>query len=96
MAACAPQSMPRILLALALFLTACPPLPPPVPPPGAATCQDFCTHLQKLGCEAAKPTPEGATCETVCLNIQNSGVIRWNLGCRTAALTCADIDKCEP
>jgi hypothetical protein len=86
--------MTRAFLALALFLAACPPTPPPVPPPGAATCADFCAHLSRLGCEAAKPTPEGATCTDVCLNLQTSGVIARDLDCAVRTQSCAAVDAC--
>lgn len=89
--------------ALALLLAGlagCPPKPPTPPTPperdaGAATCSDACTHLAALGCKEGKPTPEGSTCAEVCENVQSSGVISWNLGCRTHIESCAQVDDCE-
>lgn len=91
----------RILFFVALTLTGCPPAPPPDPPPqpeldaGTGTCDSACSKLRALGCEEGKATGEGATCETVCLNVQNSGVISWNLGCRSSITTCAQVDACD-
>lgn len=88
------------LALLLLVLAGCPrPVPPPVPPgpadAAAASCASMCARLADLGCPAAKPTPEGASCEKVCQNVQDSGLILWNLECRTRAPTCAAIDECE-
>lgn len=60
-----------------------------------ASCASACTQLRYLSCEAAEPTGEGATCEEVCETVQKSGVIHWDLGCRSKAKTCEAIDACE-
>ena len=85
--------MKRLLLLLAL-VAGCP-IPPPVPPPGSATCGDVCKRLAELECPAAKPTPNGVSCTAVCENVQASNLIRWNLDCMAAALTCETADRCS-
>ena len=73
-----------------------PPKPPDPPPtPNGATCATACDRLRQLGCPEAKPTPEGGTCEAVCENVQSSGIIAWDLTCRTNAPSCAAVDGCE-
>lgn len=89
-----------VSLSLAL-LAGCPPQPPTPPPQpeldaGDGTCDSACAKLRELGCAEAKPTAEGNTCEQVCLNVQSSGVVSWNLGCRSKIASCAQIDSCEP
>lgn len=93
-----------LLAALMLLALGCHPLPPPapIPPPDPTdpwdsriTCADVCRHEADLGCEAARPTAAGASCVEVCGNVQASGVVRWALGCRARAATCAAIDRCE-
>lgn len=79
---------------LLLLLLGCP-RPTPGPTPPSPTCADVCKNYERLGCEAARPTARGATCAQVCENVQTSGIIRWNLGCRSAATTCAAADTCE-
>lgn len=83
----------RFLIVLALF-TACPhPQPKPTPPPGSE-CMEMCDHLRALGCKTAEPTPEGTTCEQVCRNTQESGIIKIDLKCMTAAPNCDGADSC--
>jgi len=85
-----------LLLGALLVCAACPPPPkPPEPPPGAPTCADYCHHVAELGCEAARPTAKGASCVDVCANVQSSGAVAWDLGCRTKAVTCDEVDRCE-
>jgi hypothetical protein len=85
--------MTRIAL-LVLFVCGCS-IKPPEPPPGSPTCATACQRLVQLNCDGSKPTPEGATCEDVCKNIQESGLISWDLRCRTNAPSCAAVDNCE-
>lgn len=84
--------MKRFLLpfVLSFFFTGC-----PTPQPSSATCATVCANMVKLSCPSAKPTAKGATCEQVCNNVQNSGAIKWDLTCRSKALTCAAADLCE-
>lgn len=80
-----------------ISLLACTPAPDPVEPkptPVDATCRGYCGNARLLNCEAAQPTPGGASCEAVCENATQAGV-RWNLGCRSIALSCEAIDACE-
>ena len=91
-----------LLVALAIVTPGCPlgPAPPPPPPPDPtpypdASCASWCTHAAALHCDAAKTTPHGATCEDVCSNVQKSGVVAWDLKCRTSAKTCESADLCE-
>lgn len=60
-----------------------------------ATCASWCLHALALDCPAAKPTPKGASCVAVCDNVQDSGVVQWNLTCRSTAKSCAAADDCE-
>lgn len=80
-------------------LVACPPPPEPTPEPepdgGAATCASMCQHWAALGCEEAEPSPGGVPCVEVCLNVQGSGVLLWDLECRSRVDRCEDIDECE-
>jgi hypothetical protein len=71
------------------------PVPGPVEPGNDATCETACARLEALGCEAAKPTPGGEECASVCANAQASGIVKWDLGCRTEASTCDAADDCE-
>jgi hypothetical protein len=102
--------MLRYVLLLSLIgCSGCPhnPTPTPVPPtpivdaaavdtgPLPHTCSGYCIHLRALGCPAGAPTPKGVSCEDVCQNLQDSGVVTYDLGCRTSASTCASIDSCE-
>lgn len=87
---------------LGICCQGCPkPTPTPVTPTpvgdaaSPATCLDLCRHGQALGCSWAQPTPSGATCVDVCANAQNSGITSWDLNCRTAAGTCAAVDRCR-
>lgn len=87
--------------------TPIPPTPPYNPPnpyssdsavPDPArqyTCADVCKHGFDLNCPWAQPTPNGATCLDVCNNIQTSGVITWNLACKSTQPSCAAIDACK-
>ena len=94
--------MTRVAL-FALFLLGCPIIPdpvepgpiPPEPRPSGASCTTMCDNMRELHCEAAKPTAGGASCEDVCENVQSSGIISWNLECRSSANTCEDVDNCE-
>jgi len=86
---------------LLLFLTACPPQPPvePDPPPynpdAAAACDTVCEHWRSLGCEEGDDSPGGEPCDAVCTRVQTSGIIEWNLPCRSAIESCDQIDSCE-
>lgn len=96
------------LHAVALFLLAicschrgpCSSVPGPTPramssAAAAAPCAAVCAHMRTLGCAAATPTPKGASCEEVCITVQTSGVVAWDLDCRSKAPTCDAIDACE-
>lgn len=90
--------MKRTLVLLVLVLiSGCPkPVPvPPVPPIDGATCDTACDRLRELGCEAAQPTPAGESCEAVCENVQASGIVKFDLDCRSTAPSCDAIDACE-
>lgn len=74
------------------------PLPLPNPPTsadgsapsdGGATCSSACENIFALGC-ADKPTK----CIDACENVQASGVFAYDVGCMTAATTCAGVDAC--
>ena len=88
---------------LAFFLLGCRFIPepvepgpiPPEPQPSAASCTTACDNMREFHCEAAKPTVGGASCEKVCENVQASGIISWDLVCRTMANSCEDADNCE-
>ncbi len=79
----------------------CPPAPPPVTPDASdaaaapGTCAAVCQNGRRLGCPFAQPTPQGASCEEVCSNVQGTGIATWDLGCRSAASSCAAIDACR-
>lgn len=88
------------LLVAALVLSACTcSTPAAAPPPqkerGPATCPAVCSHLRELGCAGGAPTPAGASCETVCSGVMATKLVSWDLGCRSAALTCAAVEFCE-
>jgi hypothetical protein len=93
------------LLVLAFFaLSGCAPVAPIGPDPDATssapearrgTCAAACANMARLGCEAASPTPEGDSCEDVCKSVQASGIVKFDLGCRATASTCAKVDACE-
>lgn len=89
----------------ALLLVGCPrdPVPPTpdadsgvvVVDAGTATCASWCKHASEMHCNAAKPTPEGASCETVCENLQGSGLVKFDLKCRSVASSCMAAEACE-
>ena len=93
-----------LLVALAVLGTsACMP-PPPEPPPtildaGSVaeepTCRGACDRWRALGCAEAEDTAGGGTCEQVCENVQTSGIIEWDLACRSSVTDCGAIDACE-
>lgn len=70
------------------------PTPDPKPLPEHASCATACERAAELGCKWAAHTAAGASCEDVCLNAQKWQP--WDLACRTAAVTCAAADRCEP
>lgn len=72
-----------------------PPGPPPGPHPQGATCVTACAKLNELGCPEGEPTPDGKSCEAVCENVQASGIISWNLDCRSVITECGQTDSCE-
>lgn len=80
------------LILLALLICSCAAVKPREP---VATCADACARLVMLGCPAGQPTPRGASCEDVCRNVVESGVLAWNLACRSRAASCTAIDRCE-
>ncbi len=86
-------------LFFAVALVACSGTQPPPPTPDAdaaayPSCATVCNHLRALRCPAGNATQEGHSCEDVCQNIQVSGVIKWDLGCRSTVPTCEAIDDC--
>lgn len=84
------------LLLLVLFVAACSAVPAPHPrPEPTVTCVDVCARGVELGCAFALPTEGGASCVEVCENVQSSGIIEWDLACRSAASSCEAIDLCE-
>lgn len=85
------------LLPIFLFsvCVACGPLPGPVDPPAVPTCETACDRARVLNCAYAHPTAAGASCVEVCENVQTSGFLKWDLGCRSVAASCAAIDACE-
>ena len=95
-----------ILTALvALACLGCPPRPvgPPDSQDGgplldpldaAATCGTACEHWRELGCPEGSGSPR-ATCEEVCDNIQRSGILAWDLDCRSRITSCSQLDQCE-
>jgi len=87
--------MMRYLLSIITFLaiTGCP--PEPMNPDPTADCGAMCEHWRSLDCKQAEPSPAGAGCEEICINVQSSGIISWNMACRTAVKACDEIDKCE-
>lgn len=78
---------------LLMALAGCRP-PPPTPLPGA-TCADMCRHLAELRCPGAGQTPEGSTCVEVCTSILETGLVTFDLACRSSAASCAAADRCE-
>ena len=90
------MTMRALFLLIPLLAAGCP-FPGPVNPTpiDGATCADVCAHMAELGCPSAQPTPAGVGCEEVCESVQASGIVKWDLGCRAAALTCGEADVCE-
>lgn len=87
-----------------LMINSCtlPPLPEPVEPEPIeplpdtnVTCEGVCIRAEALGCKWSVPTPHGTTCKMMCEQIQNSGIILWDLECRSTAKTCREMDACE-
>jgi hypothetical protein len=58
-------------------------------------CRSACARLRELHCPAAEDTVGGATCEQVCINVQESGFIAWDLECRSVAVSCDMVERCE-
>lgn len=82
-----------LVLMLAAAMAGCRP-PPPKPLPGA-TCGDVCRRLAELRCPGAGQTAEGATCIEVCESIIDSGLVPFDLACRSTAPSCEAMDRCE-
>lgn len=59
------------------------------------TCADACQRASQLGCSAAEPTPKGASCLEVCVNVMQSGVVTFNLACKSKATSCPAYDRCQ-
>jgi hypothetical protein len=85
---------------------ATPPAPPapPTPPqtvdaasptPSVYTCTTVCTNLKNRKCKGANKTVKGSACVDVCQNVQDSGILTWDLKCRSTQTTCAAIDACN-
>jgi hypothetical protein len=67
----------------------------PDPEQSAFDCASACARLRELGCPEAENTAGGATCEQVCDNVQSSGIVSWDLACRSRAPSCPAVDLCE-
>ncbi len=72
-----------------------PPQPPKPEPVEGATCASACDRFRELGCPEGEDTAGGGTCEEVCQNVQDSGIIEWDLECRTGVDACDQVDSCE-
>lgn len=59
------------------------------------TCTTVCTNLKNRKCPGANKTVKGSTCVDVCTNTQASGIVSWDLKCRSTKTTCAAIDACQ-
>jgi hypothetical protein len=76
------------------------PTPSPTPTVDASsnagyTCTSVCTNLKNRKCPGANKTVKGSTCVDVCQNTQDSGIVTWDLKCRSTQTTCAAIDACQ-
>ena len=76
------------------------PAPAPTPTVDASsnagyTCTTVCTNLKNRKCPGANKTVKGSTCVDVCQNTQDSGIVSWDLKCRSTQTTCAAIDACQ-
>jgi hypothetical protein len=89
------RSWSRVALAAVTVSGACGTVPPaPTPAPVAYTCDTYCANALRLGCSFAQPAPgDGATCADVCRTA--TGVVRWDLACRSTSPTCDAINSCE-
>jgi hypothetical protein len=100
--------MIRLLISIAIAFIAtasnCGDNPQPTPsspdgPQQPATCAMACARAAALKCDYAAPSPptsthpQGVPCTLVCLNAQNFS--KWDLVCRTAIKTCADVLNCQ-
>ena len=81
------------------FLSGCaetivkPPITPlPVAPKTA--CAKYCLHARALKCAEGQPLPNGDSCEKFCEYLKREGYDP-QLDCRTAAPTCAVMEKCH-
>lgn len=82
----------RLLVAVALALTACE-LPPPQPPT-VDGCAAACENLRRLGCPEGQPTDAGESCEQVCDNAQASPA-PLPTACVARAASCDEAAQCE-
>jgi len=76
---------------LLIALSAC--VPPQPPPNATEPCQQACTRLRDLGCDAGATTPTGATCEQVCETAERSGYATIHPECVAVAGTCEDAER---
>lgn len=86
--------MRRLVVLLALAVTACVyPAPPPEPPPdGPGTCGDACRNLDRLGCGLGPECLD--LCESAASAEDDVGE-RLPVGCLTAAETCDEAALCR-
>jgi hypothetical protein len=81
--------MKTLLIALAVLVAACHPIPPSPPDPGD-DCGRAYEHLGAVGCEPSRP--ESGTWVDVCRNARRNGLMA--LGCINRAATFAAADAC--
>lgn len=75
-----------------------PPAPTTVPAAASvdiALCPQVCTNYRNHHCPAGNPTDKGVPCETVCQEAIVTGLVRWNMACRTVAPSCDAAEACE-
>lgn len=72
-----------------------PPEPPITPAeagvPRASPCQLACARMLELGCVPPQ-TPGGRSCEQVFCPVPAG----WDFACMAGAVSCAELDRCNP
>lgn len=81
------------LTILFVLLAACRPPTAPLAPDGGETCETACQNLERMGCEAGRPS-DGTSCAELCGELVDFGA-PYPVVCATRATSCEAADRCR-